>query len=66
MSYLVRCNDAEGRVEMHLEAACDICFAVEGRHFSSLKSGQRTPASYCAPAAGLRSQNGSAAKRSFQ
>jgi L-histidine Nalpha-methyltransferase len=35
--HLVRWNDAEERIEMHLEAACDIRFAVEGRPFSMAK-----------------------------
>lgn len=35
--HLVRWNDAEARIEMHLEAARDVHFAIEGRHFSMAK-----------------------------
>ena len=35
--HLVRWNDAEVRIEMHLEAACDVRFGVEGRSFSMTK-----------------------------
>jgi L-histidine Nalpha-methyltransferase len=33
----VRWNDAETRIEMHLEAARDVHFAIEGRYFSIAK-----------------------------
>ena len=32
--HLVRWNDAEARIEMHLEATRDVHFTVDGRHFS--------------------------------
>lgn len=35
--HLVRWNDAEARIEMHLEAARDVRFAVVGQHFSMAK-----------------------------
>jgi len=35
--HFVRWNDVEERIEMHLEAACDVRFAVEGRPFSMSK-----------------------------
>jgi L-histidine Nalpha-methyltransferase len=33
----VRWNDAEARIEMHLEAARDVDFAIEDRYFSMAK-----------------------------
>ena len=35
--HVVRWNDAEARIEMHLEAASDVHFSVSGRHFSMAK-----------------------------
>jgi L-histidine N-alpha-methyltransferase len=35
--HLVRWNEAEARIEMHLEAARDVHFAVHGQHFSMEK-----------------------------
>jgi L-histidine N-alpha-methyltransferase len=35
--HLVRWNDAEARIEMHLEAVCDVRFEVDGRPFSLSK-----------------------------
>jgi L-histidine N-alpha-methyltransferase len=33
----VRWNESEARIEMHLEAVCDVRFAVEGQYFSMAK-----------------------------
>jgi L-histidine Nalpha-methyltransferase len=35
--HVVRWNDTEARIEMHLEAARDVHFSVSGRHFSMAK-----------------------------
>ena len=35
--HVVRWNDTEARIEMHLEAARDVTFSVDGQHFSIAK-----------------------------
>lgn len=35
--HLVRWNEAEARIEMHLQAVRDTCFEIAGRHFSMAK-----------------------------
>ena len=38
-SHVARWNDVEGRIEMHLKAACDVRFSVDGQIFS-MSSGE--------------------------
>jgi L-histidine N-alpha-methyltransferase len=38
--HLVRWNDAEARIEMHLEAVRDVYFAVQGQHFFFIAKGE--------------------------
>lgn len=38
--HLVRWNDAEARIEMHLEAVRDVYFAVQGQHFFFMAKGE--------------------------
>ena len=38
--HLVRWNDAEARIEMHLQAVRDVYFAVQGRHFFFMAKGE--------------------------
>ena len=67
--HLVRWNDAEARIEMHLEAARDVQFEVDGLRFAMAKgetihtentsnAAGATPACCFAPAAGRRSRTG--------
>src|SRR5258708_18798831 len=40
--HLVRWNDAEARIEMHLAAARDVHFSVDGRNFSMGKGDRKS------------------------
>jgi uncharacterized SAM-dependent methyltransferase len=63
--HVARWNDAEARIEMHLEAIRYVRFVVDGRRFSmakgetihtenSFKTARETLSCFCEPAAGVR------------